>query len=269
MILNFIHWNVRPEIFPSLGWSPRWYGVLFALGFILGYYIILGFYKKEGIKQQVLDSLTMYMFFGTILGARLGHCLFYEPSYYLSHPLKILFVWEGGLASHGAGIGIVLSLILFSRKQKKPFLWVFDHITLVTALAGCCIRLGNLMNSEIVGNPTEKPWGFVFERLGEDFARHPSQLYEAIAYLFIFFFLYFVYTRTKYGQIKGVVSGLFLILIFGFRFLIEFTKEVQVAFEQRMSLDMGQWLSIPFVLAGVLLIWFSVKNSKNVSNEFE
>lgn len=269
MLLNFIRWNVRPEIFPNLGWSPRWYGVLFALGFILGYYIILSFYKKEDIKQQVLDSLTMYMFFGTILGARLGHCLFYEPSYYLSHPLKILFVWEGGLASHGAGIGIIVALILFSRKQKKPFLWVFDHITLVTALAGCCIRLGNLMNSEIVGNRTDKPWGFVFEQLGEDFARHPSQLYEAMAYLLIFFFLYYVYTQTKYGSIKGVVSGLFLILVFGFRFFIEFTKEVQVGFEKGMALDMGQLLSVPFVLAGILLVWFSINKNNDELHEVQ
>ncbi len=264
MILNYIHWNIKPEIFTIGDWGPRWYGVLFALSFVCGYYLMLNFFKKEGIKQQVLDSLTIYMFLGTLLGARFGHCFFYEPAYYLSNPLQILFVWQGGLASHGAGIGIVLSLYLFARKHKKPFLWIADRIAVVTALAGFFIRMGNLMNSEIVGKKTTVAWGFVFEKLGEDFARHPAQLYEAIGYLFIFFILYYVFTKTKGAQMLGLVTGLFFTLIFGYRFLIEFSKEIQVAFERGMSLDMGQWLSIPFVIGGSLLVINAIRKNKTL-----
>lgn len=262
MILNYIHWSPNPEIFTIGDWGPRWYGILFALGFVFGYYILLNVFKKEGVKQEVLDSLTIYMFVGTLVGARLGHCLFYEPSYYLNNPLKILFIWQGGLASHGAGIGIVTSLYLFARKHKKSYLWVLDRVALVTALAGFFIRMGNLMNSEIVGKPTDAPWGFVFERLGEDFARHPSQLYEAFGYLIIFAILYYVFTKTKGGKMLGLTSGLFFILIFGYRFIIEFTKDVQVDFERGMHLDMGQLLSIPFVIGGVVLVYIALKKQK-------
>ncbi len=275
MILNYIHWNVTPEIFtlgewaPNIlvGWGPRWYGALFALSFVCGYYLMLNIFKKEGIKQQVLDSLSMYMFLGTLIGARLGHCLFYEPNYYLANPLQILYVWQGGLASHGAAIAIPIVLYLFARKYKRPYLWIIDRVALVTALAGFFIRMGNLMNSEIVGKKTTVAWGFVFERLGEDFARHPSQLYEAIAYLFIFLILYYVFNKTKGEKMLGTVSGLFLALIFGFRFFIEFTKEIQVSFERGMTLDMGQWLSIPFVIGGGLLIIFAIRKEKTAHNE--
>lgn len=262
MILNYIYWNPTPEIFTIGDWGPRWYGALFALGFVAGYYILLNVFKKEGVKQEVLDSLTIYMFLGTLLGARFGHCLFYEPAYYLSNPLKILYVWQGGLASHGAAIGIVVSLYLFARKHKKPYLWVLDRVALVTALAGTFIRLGNLVNSEIVGKPTDVSWGFVFERLGEDFARHPSQLYEAFGYLVIFAILYFVFNKTKGVEKLGLTAGLFFVLVFGFRFFIEFTKEIQVNFERGMSLDMGQWLSIPLVIGGALLIYFATNQKK-------
>jgi phosphatidylglycerol:prolipoprotein diacylglycerol transferase len=166
----YIEWNVNPEIFTIGNWGPRWYGLLFALGFVLGYYIMLKYFKKEGEKQEVLDSLTMYAFLGTLIGARLGHCLFYEPSYYLAHPLKILMVWQGGLASHGAAIGIVLAFYLFARQYKKTFFWVMDRTMIVIPLALFCIRMGNLMNSEIYGHVTTLPWGFVFERAGETLA---------------------------------------------------------------------------------------------------
>ncbi len=258
-MFNYIHWNPDPEIFTILGREIRWYGLLFAAGFVFGYYIMKKFFKAEGVKQDVLDSLTVYMFLGTLVGARLGHCLFYEPSFYLSHPVEILKVWKGGLASHGAALGILISIYFFTRKHKKPYLWVFDRVTVVTALAGCCIRLGNLMNSEIVGKPTDVSWGFVFERLGENFARHPSQLYEAMAYLLIFFVLYYMFTKTQWGKMQGAIFGWFLIFVFGFRFLIEYTKEVQVDFEQGMSLIMGQLLSIPFVLVGLALVFWARK----------
>lgn len=255
MILNYIHWNVRPEIFTIGDWGPRWYGLLFAASFVCGYYIIQKFFKAEGIKQEILDSLTVYMFLGTLIGARLGHCLFYEPAYYLANPIKILMVWQGGLASHGAGLGIFLSLYLFAKKFKFGYLWILDKLAVVVALAGFFIRMGNLMNSEIYGHVTNLPWGFIFDLRGETEAKHPTQLYEALSYLAIFFILYFVYNKKQGQQRPGVIFGLFMALVFGARFFIEFVKEDQVGFESGMALNMGQWLSIPFVLIGIGLLF--------------
>jgi prolipoprotein diacylglyceryl transferase len=262
ILLAFIHWNPSPEIFsipaswPLIGgYGLRWYGVLFSLGFVVGYYLMLGFFKREGKSQEDLDTLTLYMVAATVIGARLGHCLFYDPSYYLSHPLEILKVWEGGLASHGAVISILLGLWLYARNRKdQPFLWVVDRIVVVTALAGCFIRLGNLMNSEIIGAPTSVPWAFIFDRVDSQ-PRHPSQLYEATFYFLSFLVLFWLYRRMRQNTPHGFLLGLFLILVFGFRFLVEFMKEVQVPFEQGMSLNMGQWLSIPCVLLGIWLLW--------------
>lgn len=260
-MLQYIHWNVHPEIFPDI-LPLRWYGVLFMSGFVVGYYILEKIFKKEGKPQAWLDSLSLYVGLGTILGARLGHCLFYEPAYYLSHPFEILKIWEGGLASHGAAIGILFSHWLFSRKNPAAsFLWITDRIVIVVALAGFAIRMGNLMNSEIVGAPSDLPWAFVFERLGDNIPRHPSQIYEALAYLLIFFLLYFQYWKKDAGQKPGRLFGLFLILVFGFRFAIEFIKDVQVDFEKSMALNMGQWLSIPLVLLGIALVIYSNKKS--------
>lgn len=263
MTLNYIHWNLDPEIFNLWGFGPRWYGLLFAASFVAGYYIMQKFFKKEGVKQEVLDSLTIYMFLGTLLGARLGHCLFYEPAYYLANPLKILMVWQGGLASHGAAIGILISLYYFSKKYKKPYFWIVDKIVIVVALAGFFIRMGNLMNSEIYGHVTTLPWGFIFEQRGETEAKHPTQIYEALSYLAIFFFLYFFHDKKGEKTSPGIIFSLFLILVFGARFFIEFVKENQVNFEYGMTLNMGQWLSIPLVLTGLGFIF--IKGRKNIS----
>lgn len=254
-----INWNVNPEIFPDV-LPVRWYGLLFMSGFVFGYYILERIFKKEGKPIEWLDSLSIYVGIGTILGARLGHCLFYQPDYYLTNPLEILKIWEGGLASHGAVIGILIANYLYGKKFKGTgFMWVTDRLVIVVALAATLIRLGNLMNSEIIGAPTDLPWGFVFQRLGEDFARHPSQLYEALFYLISFAVLFLAYWKKDAGKFGGRLFGIFLILIFGFRFFIEFIKDVQVEFEKNMDLNMGQLLSIPLVLIGIGLVIRSYK----------
>jgi prolipoprotein diacylglyceryl transferase len=261
MILNFIHWNVNPEIFHIGGLSVRWYGLLFALGFYVGYLIMEKFFKKEGFPLPVLDKLAMYMIISTVIGARLGHCLFYESDYYLSNPIEILYIWHGGLASHGAAIGIIFALFLFSKTQKPDFWWVIDRIVIVTALAGLFIRTGNLMNSEIYGHATNLPWGFIFER--DDkllIPRHPTQIYEALCYLLISASLLGIYYKKDGKPQPGMIFGLFLIALFTVRFVLEFLKEAQVDFEKSMPLNMGQLLSIPFILAGILILVLSLKN---------
>jgi phosphatidylglycerol---prolipoprotein diacylglyceryl transferase len=260
--MNFliIPWDVNPEIFSATVFghviAVRWYGLLFASGFVFGYYIIRKMFRNEGLPDELLDKLTVYTAIGTILGARLGHCFFYEPHFYLAHPIEIIKIWKGGLASHGAAIGILLALWLFVRKEKKTFLWVIDRVVIVVALAGCLIRLGNLFNSEIYGVETTLPWGFVFLQNGERVPKHPTQIYEALAYLITFFVLLRIYWKNKGNFTPGLTFGLFLIMVFTFRFFVEFVKEEQVSFEKGMSLNMGQLLSIPFVVAGIaLLIW--------------
>ncbi len=251
-----IPWNVNPEIFRIGDFAVRWYGLLFASGFVFGYYLMRRIFRNEGLGDATLDRLTVYVAIATIVGARLGHCLFYEPEYYLARPLEILKVWHGGLASHGAAIAIPIALWLFARKEKKTFIWAIDRVVIVVALAGALIRLGNLMNSEIYGVETTLPWGFVFLRNGENAPKHPTQIYEALAYLTIFGILMRIYWKNLGKQKPGLLFGLFLVLVFGFRFFVEYVKEDQVAFEAGMKLNMGQWLSIPFVMIGIgLLIW--------------
>jgi len=256
--LQFITWTADPEIFRIGSFAVRWYGLLFASSFFFGYIIMLRFFKKEGVPVKLLDELTTYMIIGTIVGARLGHVFFYEPEWYLAHPVKILAVWEGGLASHGAAVGIILALLLFSWYRKKPFLWVIDRIVIVVALSGFFIRMGNLMNSEIYGNPTSLPWGFLFLRSSVPseglVPRHPTQIYEGFSYLFIFFLLLWYYYRKDGKPIHGFLFGLFLVLVFGVRIVIEFIKEPQVGFERNMLFNMGQLLSLPFVVAGLFFI---------------
>lgn len=255
MVLDFIHWNVNPEIFPNAFVHIRWYGLLFAASFYFGYILFTRFFKLEDIKIEVLDRLTIYMAIGTLVGARLGHVFFYEPQDYLKNPIEILEVWHGGLASHGAAIGILIALYFFCRKEKRSYFWTLDRIVITVALAGFFIRTGNLMNSEIYGTKTSLPWGFIFQRVGETEPKHPTQIYEALSYLLIFGLLYWLYYKYKGKPKEGLLFSLFLIMIFTMRFLIEFIKNPQVDFEKSMSLDMGQWLSIPFVLAGFVILY--------------
>lgn len=254
MLISYIVWNIDPEIFSLGPLSIRYYGLLWALSFLFGYMIFERIVKRESLPENYLDTLTIYMAIGTIVGARLGHCLFYQPGYYLAHPIDILKIWEGGLASHGAAIGIILALYLFSRRTKRPLIYILDRIVITVALAGVLIRLGNLMNSEIYGIQTSLPWGFIFKQNNEIVPKHPTQIYEALSYLVGLIVLLWVYIKSDAKPRPGLLFGLFLIFIFATRFFIEFIKEPQVGFEVGMTLNMGQWLSIPFVVAGVYFI---------------
>jgi len=208
--LQSITWDVSPEILDTEYFSIRWYGLLFALGFLLGQQILIYIFKKEGKPESDVEVLTVYMVLSTIIGARLGHCFFYEPEYYLENPLKILKIWEGGLASHGATIGILFALWLYARKKKdQSYLWVVDRIVITVALAGCLIRLGNLMNSEIIGKPTDVPWAFIFTAV-DDKPRHPAQLYEAISCFILFGFLFWLWNRRKAKTPEGSLLGILL-----------------------------------------------------------
>jgi phosphatidylglycerol---prolipoprotein diacylglyceryl transferase len=261
MFISSIFWDVSPEIVKLGPITLRWYGLLFAAGFVLGYLILTKIYKLEKKPQADLEQLSIYVILGTVIGARLGHCLFYDPVFYLSHPLEIIKVWEGGLASHGAAIGILTSIYLLTKKQKdKTMLWILDRVVIVVALAAVLIRLGNLFNSEIIGKAADVPWAFIFARV-DNVPRHPAQLYESIFYLISFIVLYYIYYKTEKKSKQGYIFGLFLVLIFGFRFFVEFLKVEQSAFEKGMVLDMGQILSIPFILGG---FYFMFKKQKEI-----
>jgi phosphatidylglycerol---prolipoprotein diacylglyceryl transferase len=262
----FIVWDASPEIFRIGSFEVRWYGLMFAASFYLGYLIVRNIFRIEGVAENKLDNLATWIIVATILGARLGHTLFYQPDYYLSNPVEILMIWEGGLASHGAAVSIILVLWWFARKQQWSFLWLIDRIAIVVPLAGFFIRMGNFFNSEIFGKPTSLPWAFVFARV-DNIPRHPTQLYEAFSYLSIFLFLFFYYRKLNRNPSRGFLFGWFLILVFGVRILIEFLKEPQVAFEQSMALNMGQWLSIPLVLAGIGILWWSRQQRLNKEKE--
>lgn len=268
MLLNFVHWNVDPVMFYIGSFGLRYYSFGFLFAFLLGYLILYKMFNREKVESRYLDSLVVWMFLAVLIGARLGHCLFYEPDYFCTaqHWPEIFlpfnlqtgqFTGYQGLASHGAAIAILLTLWWYCRKYKVNFWWLFDRLVIVVALGGAFIRLGNLFNSEIYGVETSLPWGFIFERNGETVPKHPTQLYEALSYFIIFIVCYLVY-RKKEGQLhNGRLFGWWLVALFGMRFLIEFVKEEQVDFEKGMTLDMGQWLSVPFIIGGIVLVVLS------------
>ncbi len=256
MILNVINWNVDPEIFHIGPFSIRYYGVLFALGFLIGYNILERMFKFEKVPEAWLEKVFMYTIIATVIGARFGHVFFYGWDYYSQHPGEILQIWHGGLASHGGAIGIIIALIIYSKKvsHKSP-LWIIDRLVIPTALAGTFIRIGNLFNSEIYGHATNLAWGFIFQQNNEVVAKHPTQIYEAVSYFIIFLILMYMFWKTKNARNRqGLLTGVFFIGVFGARFLIEFVKQNQEAFENNMIINMGQTLSIPFILTGIFLI---------------
>lgn len=354
MNLDFILWTPSPEMFSLGAVTVRWYGLLFASGFLIGQYILAHIFAKEGKPEEDINAVTMYMVIATVLGARLGHCFFYEPDYFLAHPIEIFKVWNGGLASHGATIGIIAALYFYSRNRKgQSFLWILDRIVIVVALGGALIRMGNLMNSEIVGRPSNSPVAFVFGYGGKDVLeqhfgqvvqevgikkssisqayanaqgielkpltlsvqfkegvsqaqaqevvsqipqvlaayeasrediqvesnpkvefgqagtatvanveaygvpRLPSQLFEAISTFLLFVFLYLIWNKKKAQTPEGSIFGLFVVILFSLRFIYEFYKENQVAFEDKMPLNMGQILSLPMIAVGLLVLYMA------------
>ncbi|MFP4505981.1 MAG: prolipoprotein diacylglyceryl transferase [Cyclobacteriaceae bacterium] len=269
-MITYIIWDVEPGIFEGVEFL-RWYSVSWVLGMLLGYKIMLDMYKSEGIPPAELDTLVTYVMLGGILGARLGHVLFYDPIYYLNNPVEILpikinptfqFTGLAGLASHGGVFGALFALYLYHRKYKRNYIWMLDRLIIAGAALGGCIRLGNLMNSEIIGIPSQLPWAFVFARV-DDIPRHPAQLYEAVFYLGISTTLYFIWKSKRFYAHNGFIIGLGMTLIFAQRFIIEFLKENQVSFEENLALNMGQTLSIPLVFSGIILLIWSLTTATN------
>ncbi|MBO4670883.1 MAG: prolipoprotein diacylglyceryl transferase [Bacteroidales bacterium] len=259
-----VHWHIDPVLIHIGNWGIRWYSLLFVSGFILGWYLFRWFFRREGVDEKLMDPLLYTLLIATIVGARLGHCLFYQPDYYLGSWKgfwEIFMPWKGGLASHGGAIALLLGMWWYSahygKKHNFDFLWILDRLVITVAFAGCLIRLGNLFNSEIYGDVTGLPWGFVFELRGETEPKHPTQLYEALSYLLLGLGLVWVYAKKLEKVHRGFFFGTFLVVCFGMRFIIEFIKEPQVEFEQSMALNMGQLLSIPFILAGIAILVYA------------
>jgi phosphatidylglycerol:prolipoprotein diacylglycerol transferase len=269
-MISYIIWNIDPEIFDGFEFL-RWYGLFWALGIMLGYQIMQRMYKAEGIPTAELDTLSIYVMLGGIIGARLGHILLYDPIYYFNNPIEILpirvkptFQYTGlaGLASHGGIAGSLIALYFYTRKFKKDYLWMLDQLIIAGALLGCFIRVGNLMNSEIIGIPSRVPWAFLFSRVDQT-PRHPAQLYEALFYLILSLCLFLIWQSKKVSNYKGFLFGLGIFLIFLQRFLIEFLKENQVEFEEQLKLNMGQTLSIPLIILGIFIMVRSITKFSN------
>lgn len=277
-MLAFITWDISPELVNIFGREIRWYGLCWAIGVLCTSYVVQKMYQSEKLPEKWFDSLFVYVLIGLIIGARLGHCLFYDPGYYLSHPIEILKIWEGGLASHGGAIGMTIGIWLFCRNvSKKSIIWALDRLIVGVAIGAAFIRIGNLMNSEIYGGPTTMPWGFNFVRdrswylpiadggAGE-LPCHPTQIYEALIYFAIFILTMYMFYKTDAKKKQGLILGVSLIGIFLSRFFIEFLKNVQEPFELQMrasiGINMGQLLSIPFIIWGVWLVYDALKTKE-------
>jgi phosphatidylglycerol---prolipoprotein diacylglyceryl transferase len=263
LLAFIVHWNVKPEIFMiTENFGIRWYSLLYGAAFFVGYNILFWEFKKENKDTEGADHLLMYMFFAILIGARLGHCFFYDWEYYSQHLMEIPQVWKGGLASHGAAIAIPIALYLYKRKHpEQTFLWIIDRVAIPTAIGGSFIRYGNFFNSEIVGKYTDGSWGVVFERLGETMPRVPIMLFEAFLYDIIFIVIITIYIRSKYKPREGSLMSIFLIMMFAGRFFLEYWKVDDNQLTMLgITLTHGQWLSIPFVMIAFFILWLSYRN---------
>ncbi len=257
--MEYFVWDASPIAFSFGPFTVFWYGILFATSILLGLEFMKWAFKLEGKNEETIEPLFLYVVVGIVVGARLGHCLFYDPAFYLANPMKIFAVWEGGLASHGGGLGAIIALYFGAKKYKMEFLWLVDRLIVPTALFGFLVRTGNFMNSEIVGIKTDVSWAVIFTKV-DQFPRHPAQLYEAFSYLSIFFILFAIYKFSKAKVKPGLMFGLFLTLVFIARFIIEFVKVKQADYDTSFLLmSTGQALSIPFILVGVGFIIWSFK----------
>ena len=260
--MEFFTWDVDPVLIELFGLKIHWYGALFATAIFAGLQVLKWIFQQEKIKLELLDSLLVYAVIGIIVGARVGHCLFYDPEYYLSNPLKILAIWEGGLASHGGGLGVIIAMYFFARKNNLKFLWILDRVAIATAMFGFFVRFANFMNSEIIGIPTDFPWAVVFARV-DMLPRHPAQLYESLAYLSICISLLMMYRITNISKHTGAMLGAFLCSVFTARYLIELVKVKQAAYASESFISTGQMLSIPFFVVGVYLLVNAWRKSKS------
>lgn len=269
-LLNAIVWAPSENIISIGGFGIRYYALCWLIGLLSAYFVVKKIYSNANVKEELFDPLFIYCFFGIVIGARLGHCLFYEPEYYLVHPIEMLLpikeingTWQftgyAGLASHGGVIGIIVGLLLYIKKTGLKFMWVLDCLGIAAPIFSALVRFGNFMNSEIIGLPTDAPWGVVFAKTGIMVPCHPAQLYESMAYLMVFIVILFLYKNFRNKVGSGLFSGFTLFTIFTFRFFIEYIKEVQVDFENGMFINMGQILSIPLIIAGGYLIYRSIK----------
>ncbi len=264
--MEFFVWNADP-VLASLGpITVHWYGALFALAIISGLQVLKLCYLQEKVAVDSLDDLLMYAVVGIVVGARLAHCFFYDPAYYFSNPLKILAIWEGGLASHGGGLGVILAAYLYQRKYKMSFSWLLDRLAISTALFGFFVRMGNFVNSEIIGIQTNVPWAVIFSRI-DNLPRHPAQLYEALSYLAIFVLLFVAYRFSKIKNHSGAILGVFLVLVFTARFFIETVKIKQAAYSSELAFSTGQLLSIPFFIVGLILIFRAYSVTKSSTKQ--
>lgn len=255
--MNFLSvtWDVNPVLFRIGSFEVMWYGLAWMLAILIGALFFINFTKREGMNPKLADSIFWWGTLGAIIGARLGHCFFYEPMHYLQNPLEILNIREGGMASHGAAIGLLLGLYGFSRRGKLPYIWPLDRIMIPVTIGGAIVRIGNLINSEIYGHATDLPWGFIFVNAGETQPMHPTQIYEALCYLVTFLVLIYLYYKRNMGQKRpGLLFGVGLIGVFLTRFFIELIKNPQIEREADMAFNMGQLLSIPFILVGIMMI---------------
>lgn len=265
-MIGAIDWNVTSELIE--GWAtPNKYGLLFVSGLILGYLVMKRMFKREGIPEDQLEKLLIYVVFATIIGARLGHVFFYDWPSYREHPIDIFKVWEGGLASHGAAVAIIIALVFYSKKvSHRPIMWILDRVVIPVAIGATFIRLGNLVNHEIIGKPSDLPWAFIFNHAGMEYEingqqvpRHPAQLYESIYYFFTFLFLLFLYWKTNARLRQGVLFGTFMVVLWFGRFMIEFVKEGQTERDHFGVLNTGQLLSIPLIIAGIVILYLGLK----------
>ena len=271
--MHFLSFTWNPSEGLDLGfYTIQYYSLMFVIAFVLGWFIIKSIYKNEGESLVKLDSLFIYMVVAILIGARLGHVIFYQSELITQDPLAVFlpistvdgfrFTGFRGLASHGAAIGVIIAMYLYSKKVlKRNILWILDRVVIPVAFGAILVRIGNFMNSEIVGKPTDSDFGVIFQKLGENFPRHPAQLYESFGYVFVFLILWFIYWKTEKGKRLGYLFGLFLVLLWSVRFVVEFFKKSQEGFEDILGniLSTGQWLSIPFIIAGV---YFMMKSSK-------